>query len=38
MKDWHLIASIEIEGRSVEEVYRVPEPFRGRSLISLILA
>lgn len=29
VKDWHLSSTIEGEGRGVEEVYEVPEPFRG---------
>lgn len=29
VKDWHLMAGIEREGGGVEEVYEVPECFRG---------
>lgn len=31
VKDWHLLGEIERDGRGVEEVYRVPECFRGES-------
>nr|ODN86252.1 hypothetical protein L203_04370 [Cryptococcus depauperatus CBS 7841] len=30
VKDWHLFAEIEAEGRGVKEVYDVPECFRGK--------
>ncbi|CAD6584879.1 MAG: hypothetical protein TREMPRED_003987, partial [Tremellales sp. Tagirdzhanova-0007] len=28
VKDWHLPSAVEQEGRGVEEIYEVPEPFR----------
>jgi hypothetical protein len=31
VKDWHLLEEIEKDGRGVEEVYEVPECFRGTS-------
>jgi hypothetical protein len=31
VKDWHLLAELEKEGRGVGEVYEVPECFRGIS-------
>ena len=32
VKDWHLPSAVEQEGRGVEEIYEVPEPFRGKSV------
>ena len=32
VKDWHLPSAIEQEGRGVEEIYEVSEPFRGMSV------
>lgn len=31
VKDWHLLGEVERAGRGVEEVYVVPECFRGGS-------
>lgn len=33
VKDYHMMAEIEAEGRGVGEVYEVPECFRGESRI-----
>lgn len=31
VKDWHLLAELEREGKGVGEVYTVPECFRGEA-------
>ena len=36
VKDWHLLAELEAQGLGVEEVYEVPECFRGTSTFSQI--